>query len=96
MPDQIPEETKNARLDQLMMLQQAISMDFNESRVGTTCEVLVEGFDEETGRFYGRSILEAPESDGCIWLEGGDYVPGEYVSVAITGAEAYDLTGRRA
>ena len=96
MPDQIPEEVKNARLDQLMMLQQAISMDFNESRVGTTCEVLVEGFDEETGRFYGRSILEAPESDGCIWLEGGDYSPGEYVSVAITGAEAYDLTGRRA
>ena len=46
--------------------------DFNESRVGTTCEVLVEGFDEETGRFYGRSILEAPESDGCIWLEGED------------------------
>ena len=96
MPDQIPEETKNARLDQLMMLQQAISMDFNESRVGTTREVLVEGFDEETGRFYGRSILEAPESDGCIWLEGEDYAPGEYVSVAITGAEAYDLTGRRA
>ena len=96
MPDQIPEEVKNARLDQLMMLQQAISMDFNESRVGTTCEVLVEGFDEETGRFYGRSILDAPESDGCIWLEGGDYSPGEYVSVAITGAEAYDLTGRRA
>ena len=96
MPDQIPEETKNARLDQLMMLQQAISMDFNESRVGTTCEVLVEGFDEETGRFYGRSILEARESDGCIWLEGEDYAPGEYVSVAITGAEAYDLTGRRA
>lgn len=96
MPDQIPEETKNARLDQLMMLQQAISMDFNESRVGTTCEVLVEGFDEETGRFYGRSILEAPESDGCIWLEGEDYAPGEYVSIAITGAEAYDLTGRRA
>ena len=96
MPDQIPEETKNARLDQLMMLQQAISMDFNESRVGTTCEVLVEGFDEETGRFYGRSILEAPESDGCIWLEDADLTPGEYISVAITGAEAYDLTGRRA
>ena len=96
MPDQIPEETKNARLDQLMMLQQAISMDFNESRVGAVCETLVEGFDEESGRFYGRTILEAPESDGCIWLEGGDYSPGEYVSVAITGAEAYDLTGRRA
>ena len=96
MPDQIPEEVKNARLDQLMMLQQAISMDFNESRVGTTCEVLVEGFDEETGRFYGRSILEAPESDGCIWLEDADLTPGEYIPVVITGAEAYDLTGRRA
>jgi len=94
MPEQIDEEVKQKRLDQLMMLQQAVSMEINEARIGTQCEVLVDGFDEETGRFYGRSLLEAPESDGCIWLEADrELVPGEYVQVKITGADAYDLEG---
>ena len=94
MPDQIDEAVKAARLDQLMMLQQAVSMEVNEARIGTECEVLVDGFDEESGRFYGRSLLEAPESDGCIWLGAdGDLTPGEYVQVKITGADAYDLEG---
>ena len=94
MPDQIDEDVKQRRLDQLMMLQQAISMELNEARIGTECEVLVDGFDEEQGRFYGRSLLEAPESDGCIWLESDRKLnPGEYVQVRITGADAYDLEG---
>ena len=93
MPDQIDEEVKQARLDQLMMLQQSISMEINQARVGEVCEVLVDGFDEASGRFYGRSLLEAPESDGCIWLAGADLTPGEYVNVRITGADAYDLEG---
>ena len=77
-----------------MMLQQAVSMEINEARIGTTCEVLVDGFDED-GRPYGRSIYEAPESDGCIWLESERALkPGEYVQVSITGADAYDLTGK--
>ena len=93
MKDQIDEDVKRERLDQLMMLQQSISMEINEARVGTTCEVLVDGV--EDGRFYGRSQLEAPESDGCIWLESDrPLVPGEYVQVKITGADAYDLEGR--
>ena len=97
MPEQVDEDVKNARLDQLMMLQQSISMEINEARIGTRCEVLVDGFDEESGRFYGRSLLEAPESDGCIWLNvagpGRELSPGEYVNVEITGADAYDLEG---
>ena len=94
MPNQVDETVKNERLDQLMMLQQSISMEVNEARVGTECEVLVDGFDEEQGRFYGRSLLEAPESDGCIWLESDrELNPGEYVQVRITGADAYDLEG---
>ena len=95
MPGQIGEDVKLMRLDQLMMLQQAISMEINEARIGTTCEVLVDGFDEESARFWGRSLLEAPESDGCIWLEAErELTPGEYVQVRITGADAYDLEGR--
>ena len=94
MPNQIDDAVKNERLDRLMMLQQSISMEVNEARVGTECEVLVDGFDEEQGRFYGRSLLEAPESDGCIWLESDrELNPGEYVQVRITGADAYDLEG---
>ena len=95
MPGQLDEETKVRRLDQLMMLQQSVSMEVNEARVGTACEVLVDGFDEEQGRFYGRSLLEAPESDGCIWLDADrTLTPGEYVQVRITGADAYDLEGK--
>ena len=94
MPNQIDEAVKASRLDQLMMLQQGISQEINEARVGTTCEVLVDGFDDESGRFYGRSLLEAPESDGCVWLTAGRALtPGEYVQVRITGADAYDLEG---
>ncbi len=94
MPNQVDEAVKNARLDQLMMLQQAISMEANEARIGTECEVLVDGFDEETGRFYGRSLLEAPETDGCVWLAADrELTPGEYVMARITGADAYDLVG---
>ena len=94
MPDQVDEAVKAARLDQLMMLQQSIAMEINQARVGSECEVLVDGFDEESGRWYGRSLLEAPESDGCVWLESDREVsPGEYVNVRITGADAYDLEG---
>ena len=93
MPEQIDEGVKNERLDQLMMLQQSISMEINEKRIGTTCEVLVDGY--EDGRAYGRSILEAPESDGCIWLESErELTPGEYVQAKIVAADAYDLTAQ--
>ena len=94
MPGQIEEEVKTRRLDQLMMLQQAISMELNEARIGSVCEVLVDGFDEEV-RPYGRSLMEAPESDGVIWLETDRKLePGQYVTVEITSADAYDLTGK--
>ena len=74
-----------------MMLQQAVSMELMEQRIGTECEVLVEGEDEDG--WYGRSIYEAPESDGCIHLVSDkELTPGEYVQVRITGADAYDLT----
>lgn len=92
MKDQIDEDVKLARLDQLMMLQQAISAELMQARIGEECEVLVEGLDEG-GVPVGRSILEAPESDGCIRLNSArTLTPGEYVMARVTGADAYDLT----
>lgn len=91
MPNQIDEEVKLRRLDDLMMLQQAVSMELLEQRIGETCEVLVEGRDEDG--WYGRSIREAPESDGCIHLNSSrELTPGAYVQARVTGADAYDLT----
>ena len=91
MPNQIDEDIKLQRLDQLMMLQQAVSMEIQEARIGTECEVLVEGQDEYG--WYGRSIYEAPESDGCIHINTEEELePGMYIMVRITGADAYDLT----
>ncbi len=92
MPDQIEEEVKKDRLDRLMTLQQGISKELNEARVGETTEVLIESF--ENGRYTGRSRLEAPEVDGVIRVKSRRTLkPGDYVHVKITGASEYDLIG---
>ena len=92
MPDQIDEAVKQERLDRLMLLQQEISAEVMQARVGETGEVLVEGF--RHGRYYGRSLMEAPEVDGKVLFTSQKKLrPGEYVTVHITGASEYDLTG---
>jgi len=92
MEDQIDEDVKVRRLDQLMMLQQSVSMEINEQRVGSSVEVLVEGW--EDGYYTGRSLSEAPEGDGAIFFSSAkELAPGDYVVVKLTRAEAYDLYG---
>ena len=92
MPEQIDEAVKQERLDRLMTLQQQISAEVMQARVGETCEVLVEGF--RHGRYYGRSLMEAPEVDGKVLFTSQKKLkPGEYVTVHITGASEYDLNG---
>lgn len=88
--DPVPAEVKQARYEQLMELQQGISMQVNQSYVGKTLDVLVEGRDK--GIAIGRSYRDAPEIDGLVFIEGEARV-GEIVPVRITGAMAYDLTG---
>ncbi len=92
MPNQIGEEEKQRRLDLLMTLQQGISLEKNEQRIGKIYAVLTEGF--ENGRYVGRSDLEAPEVDGNILFTSNAPVKaGEFVRVKITGCDAYDLYG---
>jgi ribosomal protein S12 methylthiotransferase len=88
--DPIPAEVKQARYEQLMELQQGISMQVNQSYVGKTLDVLVEGRDKAIA--IGRSYRDAPEIDGLVFIEGEAQI-GEIVPVKITGAMAYDLTG---
>ncbi len=92
MPQQIPEEVKNERLDKLMLTQQEISFETNRKRLGTQCEVLVEGF--EDGAYIGRSILEAPEVDGIIsFTSDKPLEAGSFVRVRLTDCDAYDIQG---
>jgi len=88
--DPVPAEVKQERFERLMELQQNISLQVNQTYVGKTLDVLVEGFDN--GISIGRSYRDAPEIDGMVFIEGKANV-GEIVPVRITGAMAYDLTG---
>ena len=88
--DPISAEVKQARFEQLMEIQQGISMQVNQSYVGKTLDVLVEGRDKAIA--IGRSYRDAPEIDGMVFIEG-DLRIGDIVPVKITGAMAYDLTG---
>jgi ribosomal protein S12 methylthiotransferase len=88
--DPVPAAVKQERYERLMELQQNISLQVNQSYVGKTLDVLIEGFDN--GISIGRSYRDAPEIDGMVLVEGKAKV-GDIVPVRISGAMAYDLTG---
>jgi len=91
--DPIPDEVKEERYQRLMETQQSISLQINQGIVGKTLDVLIEGYDQ--GLSIGRSFRDAPEIDGLVIVEGKAR-PGRIVPVKITGAMAYDLTGKLA
>lgn len=95
LKDTVPESVKQERLDELMELQAAISLKYNESRIGGVERVLVDSCDVSARVCSCRSSGEAPEVDGEILLEcqKGQSLPvsGEFVDVRITGADEYDL-----
>lgn len=88
--DPVPEEVKQWRRDQLMSVQQQISLEKNQSLIGGTFPTLIEGFGD--GVSIGRTYRDAPEIDGMVILSG-ERVIGEILPVMITGASAYDLSG---
>jgi ribosomal protein S12 methylthiotransferase len=88
--DPVPAEVKQERYARLMEMQSSISLQVNQSYVGRTLDVLVEGFDK--GLSIGRSYRDAPEIDGLVFVEGRSKI-GEMIPVRITGAMTYDLTG---
>jgi ribosomal protein S12 methylthiotransferase len=87
---QVDEAVKEARREELMILQQQISHEINQAQVGRTLPILIEGHGE--GISIGRSYRDAPEIDGLVFMEGEAPV-GEMVPVRIDGATVYDLTG---
>jgi len=93
---QVPDEVKQARWERFMEVQQEISAEIFQSKVGREIDVLVDEIDEENDEAIARSPWDAPEIDGNVFLPGEtDLKPGDKVRVRIVEAEEYDLVGER-
>ena len=90
--DTLTEEVKQSRADEIMEIQQQISADLNQQKIGQTFKVII---DKKEGEFYiGRTEFDSPEVDGEVLITSeNDLKNGDFVSVKITGSEDYDLYG---
>ncbi len=94
MPNQVPEEIKQERRDEIMELQQEISMEVCENFVGETVLAMVEGKVADENVYVGRTYADAPGIDGYIFIHTGELLmSGDFVEVEVTGAMEYDLIG---
>lgn len=94
MKGQIHPSTKKRRYNELMAAQQAVSLAFNSSRVGTVLKVLIDSVSDDGIFYVGRSYMEAPEEDGSVFFVAKDeHSVGDVVNVRILMAEEYDVTG---
>jgi len=97
MKDDVPEEVKRRRVEEVMALQAGISAELNEAKVGKTFRVLFDRND--AGVFIGRTQFDSPDVDCEVRVEAGDdtYVRlGDYADVVIESATEFDLYGRLA
>ena len=82
------------RAEHIEMLQSAIMDDWCASFIGSTMEVLVDGFDEEMEQFYGRTYADSPDIDGRVWIASEEPLrEGDFVTVTIDGCIEGDLSG---
>lgn len=91
---QVHAAIKKRRYNDIMQLQARISEEKNEERIGRTCRVLIEGLDDVSALYYGRSYAEAPEIDGKIFIRTKKRLTaGAFHDVVITEGFDYDLMG---
>ncbi len=94
MPEQIAEEVKEARRDELMELQQAIAFEKAENMVGKVLEVMVEGKVADEDVYVTRTYRDAPNVDGYLFLHTtATLMTGDFVRVLVTDSNEYDLVG---
>ncbi len=94
MADDIPAETKQERADAVMELQQGISLELNQQRIGNRMKILIDR--KEGPDYFGRSEYDSPEVDNEVIIQApGNYLRiGDFVDVEITAASEFDLTAR--
>ena len=94
LPGQVLERVKKARYQKLMKAQSRVSFRKNRALVGCIEPVLVEGFSEETELLLrGRSVRQAPDVDGQVYITAGQAEIGAIVPLKVTDSSEYDLIG---
>ena len=94
MVEQIEEEIKASRRDEIMQIQQDIAFDKSNSRVGEIYEVMIEGKLPEEGVYIARTYMDAPDVDGYVFIQSDyNFDSGDFVKVEITRSDEYDLIG---
>lgn len=94
MPDQIPEDTKERRREELMELQQEIAFEAAEKMIGQRLGAMIEGKVAEEDVYVARTYKDAPGVDGYLFINTErQLMSGDFVEVLITGSNEYDLTG---
>lgn len=92
--DQIEEDVKIRRREELMELQQAVSYDKAQEMIGKQVKVLIEGYLYDEDIYVGRTYKDAPKVDGCIFVKSEEeIISGDFVEVMVTSASEYDLIG---
>ena len=93
--EQIDDDTKNARLEEIMLLQQDISAEILSSYVDKEFDVIIDGYLPDDDVYVGRSYMDAPDIDGMIFIDSSrELLSGEIVRVKITDSDIYDLEAR--
>ena len=94
MPDQIPEDEKAARRDEIMELQQEIAFEKADNQIGRKLTVMVEGKVADDEVYVTRTYQDAPNVDGYLFLQtSATLMTGDIVRVVVTDANEYDLVG---
>jgi len=92
LEDNVPAEEKEARAQEIMAVQQEISFEKNQEKIGNTYKVIVDK--KEAGRYLGRTEFDSVEVDNEVVIDGAKKLPiGDFVNVRITKAFDYDLEG---
>jgi len=95
LPDQIPEDVKQERLQRFMAAQEAVSARLLAEKIGSVLPVLIDEVDADTLAATGRTPYDAPEIDGVVHISDIDGAkPGDIVHVEIEDSDAHDLYGR--
>lgn len=94
MPDQIPEEIKKRRRDEIMELQQEIAFDAAREMVGRKVKAMIEGKVADEDAYVARTYKDAPGVDGYLFINTDrTFMSGDFTQVLITGSNEYDLIG---
>jgi len=93
-PDQIDEKKRDEWRDELMELQQEISLEKSAALKGSILDVMIDGRIPDEGEYIGRTYRDAPDVDGYIFIETDEeLMSGTFVRVRVTGSSEYDLIG---